>query len=223
MMQFRTRALLFDMDGTLVDSDAVVEGEWRRFCRQYALPPEEVMTFAHGRQNIDVMTHYLGNTPLAAREAAIMDRNELEITNGIVPVPGAKTLLEALPPERWALVTSASRELAGVRMRAAGLPLPAVMICAEDVRSGKPDPEGYQLAAGRLGVPASECVIFEDALAGIQAGLASGARVITVGREWTGIPLSDRILANLKTLTITPVIQPQELVLYWSPAAPQGD
>lgn len=179
-------AFLFDMDGTLVDSTEVVENEWRRFSARFDLDAEEVIAFAHGRQTIDTVIHFLGAGEEAVTAAEELDARELVLLDGIVAMAGAADLLKRLPPERWALVTSARRELAINRMRAARLPLPAVMVCAEDVAEGKPSPEGYLKAASILGYHARHCLVFEDAEAGIRAGNASGARVIAVVTDANG-------------------------------------
>lgn len=182
----QVKAFLFDMDGTLVDSTAVVESEWRRFSARFALDAQEVIAYAHGRQTLDTVNHFIGAGEVATAAAEELDTRELILLDGIVAVPGAASLLSRLPPKSWALVTSASRELAINRMNAAGLPLPAVMVCAEDVQNGKPAPEGYLNAAAELGVRATDCLVLEDAAAGIRAGNASGARVIAVMPEASG-------------------------------------
>lgn len=179
-------AFLFDMDGTLVDSTEVVENEWRRLSARFDLDAEEVIAFAHGRQTLDTVVHFLGAGEEAVTAADELDARELMILDGIVAIAGAADLLQRLPQDRWALVTSASRELAINRMHAAGLPLPAVMVCAEDVAEGKPSPEGYLKAASILGYRAQDCIVFEDAAAGIRAGNASGARVIAVVPDANG-------------------------------------
>ena len=182
----QVKAFLFDMDGTLVDSTAVVESEWHRFSAQFVLDAKEVIAYAHGRQTLDTVNHFIGAGEVATAAAEELDTRELILLDGIVAVPGAASLLSRLPPESWALVTSASRELAINRMNAAGLPLPAVMVCAEDVQNGKPEPDGYLNAASALGVRATDCLVLEDAAAGIRAGNASGARVIAVMPEASG-------------------------------------
>lgn len=180
-MQLVASGLLFDMDGTLVNSDRVVEQEWQKFCQRYSFDLDDVLAYARGRQNAPVISRYLGDTDEAQRALAEMDRNELTLMEGVTPMPGAGELLARLPMNTWALVTSAGRELATRRMKAAGLPLPAVMVCAEEVQQGKPSPEGYLMAARALSVPPANCLVFEDAPAGIRAGLSSGAWVINTG------------------------------------------
>lgn len=179
-MKFNVKGFLFDMDGTLVDSTAVVESIWTAFCVRRGLDARALIAYSHGRQTLDTLQHFLGDDANNQAIAAELERIEIETLQGITEVKGAAALLAALPADRWALVTSAGRTLAESRMKAARLPLPAVMICAEDVQRGKPDPEGYNKAAAALGLKPEACVVFEDAAAGIRAGLASGATVIAV-------------------------------------------
>ena len=174
-------ALLFDMDGTLVDSTAVVEQVWSEFADRYGADLQEVLLYAHGRLTIDTVRHFLPPGVDAYAAATELDADELERMDGIVEVPGAADLLHALQRAPLAVVTSASRELARRRMAAAGVVPPAVIVAAEDVTIGKPSPEGYQRAATILGVPAEDCVVFEDAEAGLHAALGSGGRPVVVG------------------------------------------
>ena len=176
----KAKAFLFDMDGTLVDSTAVVESEWVRFSQRFHLNKDEVIQYAHGRQTLDTVMHFIGDRDSSVEIANELDQRELVILEGIVALPGVSEILTIIPSHRWALVTSASRQLARNRMHAAGLPCPTIMICAEDVEEGKPSPEGYILAATALGYPIEECVVFEDAQAGIIAGNRSGAQVVAV-------------------------------------------
>lgn len=182
-MLLRFDALLIDMDGTLVDSRALVEDVLRAFCARHGLDPAEVIAYSHGMQSVDMTRHYLGDTALARSEAAAIERYETTHVDGIVAMPGAARLLQALPATAWALVTSAGRTLAANRMRAAGLALPPLVVSADDVHPGKPAPDAYLLAARRLGVDPARCIVLEDAVAGVTAGLAAGARVIHVGPE----------------------------------------
>jgi len=173
--------LLFDMDGTLVDSTAVVERTWRAFARRHGLDAEAILAVSHGRRTEETVARFLPPGGDADAETRRVIDEEVRDTEGIVAVPGASELLAGLPAGSWALVTSAGRRLAESRMAAAGLSLPEVVISADDVVSGKPDPEGYLAAAARLGHPAESAVVFEDAVAGVVAARASGARTVVVG------------------------------------------
>jgi len=181
------RAYLLDMDGTLVNSDAVVERCWRKWAAEVGIDPEEALRLAHGRQGHDVMALLLPERSPAenlADDERMLDweRND---TEGVVPVPGARALLDALAGQRipHALVTSADVPLAVARMAAAALPYPAVRVTAESVAAGKPDPEGFLRAAADLGVDPEDCVVFEDSEAGIAAGHAAGMQVVGVGER----------------------------------------
>lgn len=174
-------AVLFDMDGTLVDSTAVVEGVWAEFADHHGLDLAEVLRFSHGRLTSDSVRHFLPDAPNCLAITAELDAQELVQLDGVVEIPGAAALLRALAGSPVAVVTSASRELARVRMRAAGLDAPDVIVTAEDVTTGKPSPEGYQRAASLLGVRAEDCVILEDAEAGLRAAVESGGQVVVVG------------------------------------------
>ena len=179
-------AFLFDMDGTLISSVAAAERVWGDWARQKGLDPEIFVPTIHGVRTIDTIRR-LGRPDIDAEaEAIIMERREIEDTDGIVQIPGAAAFLASLPPDRWAIVTSASAELARARLGAAGLTvLPEVFVTAEDVVDGKPDPQCFLLAAARLGVDPAECLVFEDAPAGIRAGERAGADVMVVTRTHT--------------------------------------
>ncbi|WP_314149319.1 HAD-IA family hydrolase, partial [uncultured Leifsonia sp.] len=184
-MQLTASGFLFDMDGTLVDSTHVVEAVWTEFGDRHGLDPAAILDYAHGRQAIDTVTHFLPAAAPEERSALVggLVAEELTRTDGIVEVPGAAVLLDALieAGAPVAVVTSAPRELAATRLRAAGVREPAVLVAAEDVERGKPDPECYLLAASRLGVPVERCAAFEDAEAGLAAARASGATVVVIG------------------------------------------
>jgi mannitol-1-/sugar-/sorbitol-6-phosphatase len=180
-------AYLLDMDGTLVNSDAVVERCWRRWAAEVGIDPQETLAIAHGRQGRDVMALLLPERSPAenlADDERMLDW-ERDDTEGIVPVPGARVLLATLADQRipHALVTSADVPLAVARMAAAALPYPAVRVTAESVAAGKPDPEGFLRAAADLGADPEHCVVFEDSEAGIAAGHAAGMRVVGVGER----------------------------------------
>lgn len=178
----KAKALLFDMDGTLVNSKAAVEISWQRFAEKHQLDFQEIMVISHGRRTEEIVAHFLPNDDIQ-KEAEIVTADEIAEIAGVVEIAGARQLLTALPKDRWAVVTSAGRELFESRMAAAGLPLPDVIITAENVSIGKPDPEGYLSAAAKLGFSANECIVFEDAPAGIQAGQQAGAKVVALATE----------------------------------------
>jgi mannitol-1-/sugar-/sorbitol-6-phosphatase len=179
------RALLLDMDGTLVDSDAVVARVWRGWATAHGLDPERVLARAHGRQGYVTMAEFLPERPMDVnhRENRELLRQETADTAGIVPVPGAPEFLAALAALAvpHALVTSADAALADARMRAAGLAMPRTRVTAEDVGASKPDPEGFSKGAAALGFAPADCAAFEDSGAGIAAAQAAGVRVVGVG------------------------------------------
>ena len=176
----RASALLLDMDGTLVHSTGEVETVWRLWCRRHRLDPEPVLTMCHGVRSREVIRTLAPQLDLA-QEVALLDELEINHTGQAEALAGARTLLASLPVERWALVTSASQRVVRHRLRSAALPLPALLVGAEDVVHGKPDPEPYLLAAERLGLAAADCLVFEDAPAGISSALQAGCRVVQVG------------------------------------------
>ncbi|CAD7492378.1 HAD-IA family hydrolase [Aeromonas dhakensis] len=180
MLTLRARALLLDMDGTLVHSTGEVEAVWRLWCRRHRLDPESVLAMCHGVRSREVIRTLAPQLDLA-QEVALLDDLEIHHTGQAEALAGARPLLASLPVERWALVTSASQRVARHRLRSAGLPLPALLVGAEDVEHGKPDPEPYLLAAERLGLAAADCLVFEDAPAGISSALRAGCRVVQVG------------------------------------------
>jgi len=176
---FEPRAVLSDLDGVLVDSAAVIEQTWRGFADRHGLDPDEVVAAGHGRRSIDLI--WLVAPHLDAEiEAANVEREEIAQASGLRPLPGARELVDAVPAERFAIVTSGSRALALARLRAAGLPVPAVLVTAEEVDDGKPHPAGYLRAAELLGVDPAHSVVLEDAPAGVEAGRAAGMTVIAV-------------------------------------------
>lgn len=203
--EIKTKAFLFDMDGTLVDSRPVVENVLRKFSEKHNLELQKVIDYAHGRQSIDTATHFLGNNDFAMQEAKFLEREELlpQSLKLVKAMTGAKELLDLIDPNDWVLVTSASREIALERMKAAQLPIPKITVCAEDVRNGKPSPDGYLLAATKIDIPIQQCVVFEDAEAGIQAGINSGAQVLAVNGFVNNVPNSVYQVNSLDKITIT--------------------
>jgi len=200
--------VLFDMDGTLVDSTTVVEAAWTRFGEQHGLDPVEILGFSHGRQTIDTVQRFLPDLPSSEQRAIVdtMIAAEIDYTEGIVEVPGAaafvQRLLDAGVPV--ALVTSAPRELAVKRMVAAGVPVPEALVPSEDAERSKPHPEGYLRGAALLGVSAEQCLAFEDAPAGVEAALASGATTVVVGTLTAPVTEGLPRITGYDGLTVTP-------------------
>ena len=176
----RYRAFLFDMDGTLLDSISAAERVWSIWAQRHGLDVAAFLATIHGARAIDTITRQAlpGIDPEV--EAQWITDAEINDVEGVVAIPGAVAFLSDLPGDQWALVTSAPRALALRRLHAAGITPPAVLVTAEDVATGKPDPACYVLGAQRLGVPVQECLVFEDATVGIRAGEAAGADVMIV-------------------------------------------
>ena len=182
MARLSAGAILFDMDGTLVDSTPVVELAWGRFAAKHSLELDTILSTSHGVRAIDSVRRYGPVGIDAEAEVAEIAAFELESLAGVSEILGAVSFSKQIPAGRFAVVTSAPRELAVLRLEHCGFDIPAVMVCAEDVSNGKPDPEPYLLAATALGVAPADCVVFEDAPAGIRSGLAAGMRVVVVGQ-----------------------------------------
>ncbi|MGW2796098.1 HAD family hydrolase [Streptomyces sp. NPDC001221] len=197
------RALLLDMDGTLVNSDAVVERCWRRWADRHGLDGDEVMKVVHGRQGHASMAVLLPDRPMEQNHAdnARMLAEETADMDGVIEVPGAAAFLASLAGLPHALVTSADVALSTARMAAAGLPLPELRITAESVGASKPDPEGFLKAAAELGVAPADCVVFEDSGVGIAAGRAAGMRVVGVGSR-AGLHGPDALVQDLTEVRV---------------------
>lgn len=177
MTQLTCAALLFDMDGVLIDSTPAVARVWRCWAIEHGFDPAEVVARANGRPSLTTVREYLPSADHEVENREV-ERREIEDLGGVVPLPGALDLLASLPEDRWTIVTSCTRALAKVRIQAAGLPVPQNLITSNDITHGKPDPEPYRKATVVLGFAASDCIVVEDAPAGIRAGKAAGARVI---------------------------------------------
>jgi sugar-phosphatase len=178
-------AFLFDMDGTLLTSLAAAERVWSRWASRHGLDVVSFLPTIHGMRAIDTIRRQGLPGVDAEAEADWITQAEIDDVGGVLAIEGAGPFLQALPPERWAVVTSAPRALALRRIEAAGLPLPPLLVSAEDVSQGKPAPEPYLLGARLLGVPIAECMVFEDAPAGICSAEAAGARVTVVTASHT--------------------------------------
>jgi mannitol-1-/sugar-/sorbitol-6-phosphatase len=214
MSEIRCAALLFDMDGVLINSTPAVARVWRRWAIEHGFNPEEVVARAHGRPSLTTVRDYLPNADHEAENREV-ERREIEDLEGVVPLPGALDLLASLPEGRWTIVTSCTRALAEVRIKAAGLPVPARLITSNDIRNGKPHPDPYLTGASILGFPAVDCVVVEDVPAGVRSGKSAGAKVIALtttvpgkdlqvaGADWILGGCADiRLLEKTKELTL---------------------
>ena len=196
-------AILFDLDGVLVDSHAVVERTWRRWTERHAIYVPDIVHRAHGRRSIETVREVAPELD-ADEEVQWLASVELGDFDGILALPGAASILGALREGEWAVVTSGGRELARRRLMHANLPLPDVLIAAEDVAIGKPAPDGYLMAASRLALRLSQCIVVEDTPAGIEAGRRSGAWVIALATTFprTALAGADEIVNTLNDLNL---------------------
>ena len=204
-MKVQCRGVLFDLDGVLVDSTPAVARVWTKWALKHGFVPDKVVSRAHGRPSITTIRELLPHADHVAENREV-ERGEIEDTEGVIPLPGALELLQALPQDRWAIATSCTRALAEVRIRAAGLPFPQHLVTSTDVQRGKPDPEPYIKAATILGLEPADCIVMEDAPAGIRAGKAAGARVLALRTTSPDPELTqsgaDWLVNNLASLTL---------------------
>jgi sugar-phosphatase len=198
---------LFDLDGVLIDSSASAARHWGMFAAEYGLDLAAVIARIPGRRAIDSVREFIPDASEAemASAAAAQERAALGDHEGVVALPGARGLLRALAGRGWAVVTSSPRDLATVRLGVTGLPRPPVLIAAEDVSAGKPDPEPYLRAATRLGAEPPACTVFEDAPAGIAAARAAGMQVLALSTSHSAAELSslaDGVVPDLAAVRI---------------------
>jgi sugar-phosphatase len=173
-------AFLFDMDGTILTSIKAAERVWGQWAASHGLDVDAFLPTIHGKRTEETVRalNLPGVDPV--QEAAFITRAEIEDVAGIEAIVGARDFLASLPRERWAIVTSAPRALAQARIAAVGLPMPAVLVAAEDVERGKPAPDPFLLGAAKLGVAPGDCLVFEDTPAGLQAAKSAGMASIVV-------------------------------------------
>jgi mannitol-1-/sugar-/sorbitol-6-phosphatase len=216
MELMRCRGVLFDMDGVLVDSTAAVVRVWSVWAQKHGLDADAVVKIAHGRPSISTIRELLPKSDHDAEDREV-ERLEIEDVEGIVTLPGAAELLRAIPSNKYAIVTSATRPLAEVRLRAAGLAVPANLVTARDVQRGKPSPDPYLMGAKILGVSPAECVVLEDAPSGVRAGKAAGARVAALRTTATDAELqeagADWIVSDCAELSISFTASREEFFL----------
>ena len=201
---FTCCAILFDLDGVLVDSRRCVEFVWQTWFAEQGRDPREFIALAHGRRTSETLRDLAPDLDIRV-EATRLEQMEAGETRGVTPVPGAAELLTSVPRDRWAVVTSGSPAVARLRLRVAAVPTPAVLITGADVRRGKPDPDGYLQAAERLGFAPAECLVVEDAPAGVAAGRAAGMRVVAVAGTVPAeeLRLADHHIAALTHLQVS--------------------
>jgi mannitol-1-/sugar-/sorbitol-6-phosphatase len=179
MVKIVCKGVLFDLDGVLADSTPAVARVWTIWANKHGFDPEETVRRAHGRPSLATIRELLPKADHDSENRTV-ERMEIEDVEGVVALPGAQELLQTLPLRRWTIVTSCTRPLALVRLRAAGLPIPVKLVTSDDITNGKPNPEPYLKGAELLGLAAANCVVIEDAPAGIRAGKGSNARVIAL-------------------------------------------
>lgn len=197
MNELACDALLFDLDGVLIDSSAAIVRNWRVWGERHGIDIGKITQVMHGVRSVETIQRVAPQVD-AEQEAAWLTAREVADTEGVVSMAGAHQLLAALPAGAWTIVTSGNAALAQARLRAAGLPLPAMIVTADDVTEGKPAPEPYLLGAKRLGVAPERCIVVEDAPAGIQAGRSAGMRVLGIGSTHA----ADELLAHGATVVV---------------------
>ena len=205
------------MDGVLVDSTPAVARVWTRWAARHGFDAAGVVHRAHGRPSITTVREYLPNGDHLAENKEI-ERDEITDLDGVVPLPGALELLSALPRQRWTIVTSCSRRLAEVRLKTSGLPRPEVFVTSSDIQNGKPAPDPYLKGAEVLGFAPRDCVVVEDAPAGVRSGKAAGARVVALRTTMTEEELwdagADWVVRDCAAIALaTPAIQDGNLSL----------
>lgn len=212
MPLFTCQAVLFDLDGVLVDSTPCVTRVWSDWAVEHGLDPEYVVHVAHGQKAIETVRKVAPQLD-AQREFEEVERREINDTDGLRVLPGAKELLTALTLERYTIVTSGTRRLAIKRLEVAGLPVPPKIVTADDVQRGKPDPEPYLRGAQVLGFPATDCLVFEDAPSGIRSALAAGATAIAVPTTYAADQLTaaTSIISSLAEVTLLDSSGPLQL------------
>lgn len=204
-VKIQCRAALFDLDGVLVDSTPAVTRVWTGWALEHGFDPDSVVRMAHGRTSLATIQELLPNADHAAEDRDV-ELREIEDVADVVPLPGALGLLQSLPADRWAVVTSGTRPLAEVRIRAAGLPLPRHFVTATDITHSKPHPEPYVLGARSTGFAPCDCVVLEDAPSGIRSGKSAGARVLALRTTSPEAELiqagADWIIENCASLSV---------------------
>ena len=217
MTQFECEAILFDLDGTLVDSTASVERCWRRWTARAGMAFEPVMAIAHGRPAAETLQKVAPHLNLAV-ESAWLEDAEVADAQTVRVIDGAQALLTSLPANRWGIVTSGTDRLARARIYHAGLPLPHLLVTADNVINGKPDPEPYLVGAQQMGLLPADCIVIEDSAAGVASAQAAGMRVIAVAaaHDAVGLETADLVIAHLRDLRVTPSLNRSGRMMVWA-------
>jgi len=204
MPQFQCSAVLFDLDGVLVDSTQSIVSVWTGWSKQHSLDPARVLEVIHGRRTLEALQLLAPHRSNEA-EASQIEEAIIHQQDGVVAIPGAADLLNSLPPDRWCVVTSGIGEYARIRLGIAHLPVPRILVAADDVANGKPHPEPYLKAAQLLGVQPDDCLVVEDALNGIRAAHAAGMKVIGVATTYSATELkeADAVVRTLEGVVAT--------------------
>lgn len=204
MPTFSCSAILFDLDGVLCDSTGAVDREWREWARRKGVDADAVMAIAHGVRTIEVIRRVAPHLDAEA-EADAIENDEASDQAGVLVMPGAAELVGSIPQGRWGVVTSGSRLLAGARLPFCGLPVPEVLVTSDDVTNGKPHPEPYLKGAAGLGFDPPDCLVIEDAPAGIEAARAAGMKVIGISSTYAPERLSEAtaVVARLEEIQIS--------------------
>jgi sugar-phosphatase len=201
---FSCSAILFDLDGVLVDSTRAVDREWRAWAARKGVDGDAVMAIAHGVRTIEVIRRVAPHLEAEA-EVLELESREADHQEGVCVMPGAVALVHSIPEGRWGVVTSGTRLLATARLRFCGLPVPKVLVTADDVAHGKPHPEPYLKGAERLGFKAADCLVIEDAPAGIRSGRAGGMKVVGITSTYAASKLrkADGVVAGLAQIQVS--------------------
>ena len=204
MPTFVCSAILFDLDGVLADSTRAVDREWREWAARKGVDGDAIMAIAHGVRTLEVIKRVAPHLDAEA-EASEIENHEAQDQHGVVVMPGAVELVRSVPEGRWGVVTSGSRLLATNRLRFCGLPVPEVLVTSDDVTYGKPDPEPYLKGAGRLGFSPADCLVIEDAPAGIESALAAGTKVVGIASTYgiDGLHQANAVIRKLGQIQVS--------------------
>jgi len=206
MKIFDCAAILFDLDGVLVDSTGSVTRQWRRWAEDNIIDPQKVLDIAHGVRTIEIVRRLAPHVDAEA-EALMLEKREADDQEGVSVMSGAAALLASIPEGRWCVVTSGTRYLATARLKLGNLPIPNVLVSADDVSKGKPDPQPYLMGAKLLGMNPVECLVIEDAPAGIRAAHAGGMKAIGITSTYpaSGLQEADAVIEKLGQINVESV------------------